>query len=173
VRSGSRREQGRARGAGAIDAARGAPGLYGRAARRSGTDRGTATGRADTAAAGLRRRPWRWALLALLALAPTTASSYERAGPAAKLPQIHLSVRPALAEANAITSFRFVATRRVGDERRPVRGATIRFAGARARTGRRGRAVIVRRLDTGVYRPHACKRGLECGVARVVALPHG
>jgi hypothetical protein len=129
---------------------------------------------AETIARGLRRRLWCWPPLALLAFVPVaTASPYERAGPAATAPRIHLSVRPDFAETNAITSFRFLATRRVGDERRPVRDATIRFAGARARTGRRGRAVIVRRLETGVYRPHACKPALECGVARVVALPHG
>jgi hypothetical protein len=129
---------------------------------------------AETIALGLAPRFWCWPLLALLALAPpTTASPYELPGAVATAPRIHLSVRPDLAETNAITSFRFLATRRVGDERRPVRDATIRFAGARARTGRRGRATIVRRLDTGVYRPHACKAKLECGVARVVALPHG
>jgi hypothetical protein len=101
------------------------------------------------------------------------AASYPRTRAAASASRIRLTVRPDLAETNAITSFRFHATRRVGGERRPVRDATIRFAGARARTGRRGRAVIVRTLATGTYRPHACKPALECGVARVVVLPHG
>ena len=134
----------------------------------------TSSRSAESIARGLRPRLWCWLPLALLAFAPAaTGSPCERVGVAATLSQIHLSVRPNLAETNAITSFRFLATRRVGDVRRPVRDATIRFAGARARTGRRGRAVIIRRLETGVYRPHACKPALECGVARVVALPHG
>jgi hypothetical protein len=128
----------------------------------------------DTIERGLRRGLWTWLLLALLAFAPAaTAFPCEPTGAVAAAPRIHLSVHPNLAETNAITSFKFVATRLVGDKRRPVRDAMIRFAGARAHTGRRGRAVIVRRLETGVYRPHACKATLDCGVARVVALPYG
>ena len=50
-------------------------------------------------------------------------------------------------------------------------GATVSFAGARARTDSRGRAVIVRRLPTGTYRARACKASLACGSARVVAIP--
>jgi len=92
---------------------------------------------------------------------------------AATKPQIHLTVHPALAEASALTSFHFVATRRVNGASRPVRGATIRFAGARAHTDRRGRATIVRRLDAGHYRARACKTGFTCASARVTALPLG
>jgi hypothetical protein len=87
--------------------------------------------------------------------------------------RIHLSVRPDPAEANALTPFRFVATRPVGGEPRPVPEASVTFAGARARTDRRGRAVIMRHLRTGNYRARACKASLACGVTRVMVLPHG
>ena len=72
-----------------------------------------------------------------------------------------------------MTPFRFVAARRVGASFRPVRAATVSFAGARAQTDRRGVVVIVRRLRTGHYRARACKTSLACGIARVVVLPHG
>jgi hypothetical protein len=97
----------------------------------------------------------------------------DRAGAVAAAQRIHLSVRPDPAEANAVTPFRFVATRPIGGERRPVPQARVTFAGARARTDRRGRAVIMRRLPTGNYRARACKASLACGVARVIVLPHG
>ena len=86
---------------------------------------------------------------------------------------LSLSARPATAEADAITPFRLVVARRVGDGFRPVRAATVSFAGARAQTDRRGVGVTVRRLRTGHYRARACKRSLACGTARVVVLPHG
>jgi hypothetical protein len=97
----------------------------------------------------------------------------DRAGAVAAAQRIHLSVRPDPAEANAVTPFRFVATRPVGGERRPVPQARVTFAGARAATDRRGRAVVIRRLPTGNYRARACKASLACGVTRVMVLPHG
>jgi hypothetical protein len=54
-----------------------------------------------------------------------------------------------------------------------VAGATVSFAGARARTDALGRATIERRLDTGRYRARACKHGLRCGSAWIDVLPHG
>jgi hypothetical protein len=111
--------------------------------------------------------------LAVCTLAVGTVARSDDTAAAGARSRIHLSVRPAMAEANAVTRFRFVASRRVGDTLRPVRAATVSFAGVRATTDRRGRAVIVRRLDTGHYRARACKTSLSCGIARVVVLPHG
>jgi hypothetical protein len=114
------------------------------------------------------------ALCALGACAPAAAvRPADARGAVAAAERIHLSARPDPAEANAVTPFRFVVTRRVGGERRPVRHARVTFAGRRARTDRRGRAVILRRLPTGNYRARACKASLACGVARVMVLPHG
>jgi hypothetical protein len=110
---------------------------------------------------------------ALVACAPVAACRSDGAPAMTRASRIHLSVRPATAEANAITPFRFVAARRVRDGSRPVRAATVSFAGARAQTDERGVAIIVRRLRTGHYRARACKRSLACGTARVVVLPHG
>jgi hypothetical protein len=110
--------------------------------------------------------------LAVCGFADATARSDED-GVATASGRIHVSVRPNPAEANAVTRFRFVVTRHVGDSVRPVRGATVTFAGARARTDRRGRAFIVRRLRAGNYRARACKTSLACGIVRVEVLPHG
>jgi hypothetical protein len=111
---------------------------------------------------------------ALAACAPAQAACRSDAVPATtQTSRIHLSVRPVTAETNAITPFRFVAARRVGDSLRPVRAATVSFAGAHAETDRRGVVLIVRRLRTGHYRARACKTSLACGIARVVVLPHG
>jgi hypothetical protein len=111
---------------------------------------------------------------ALAAGAPAGAACRsDRATATTQTTRIHLSVRPATAETNAVTPFRFVATRRVGGSSRPVRAATVSFAGAHALTDRRGVVVIVRRLRTGHYRARACKTSLACGIARVVVLPHG
>jgi hypothetical protein len=111
---------------------------------------------------------------ALVACAPAEAACRSHGAPATtQASRIHLSVRPASAEANAVTPFRFVAARRVGDSFRPVRAATVSFAGAHEQTDRRGVVVIVRRLRTGHYRARACKASLACGIARIVVLPHG
>ena len=60
------------------------------------------------------------------------------AGAASAKSDIRLAVTPGQAEAGKPTTFRFHATR----ASRPVRGVTVRFAGKRAKTNRRGRAVI-------------------------------
>ena len=73
-------------------------------------------------------------------------------GAAAK-PRLRLRVRPRRVRAGRRTRIRF----RVTSRGRPVRGAKVRFAGKTKRTGRRGRAVMVRR----VFRP-----GLRRAVAR-------
>jgi hypothetical protein len=110
-----------------------------------------------------RARPAAAIALAACALAAAASSASE--------PRIHLTARPATAESSAITRFRFVATRGTGTARRPVTGATVRFAGVRARTDSHGRAFIVRRLPTGHYRARACKAGFACGSVRVTVIP--
>ena len=64
-----------------------------------------------------------------------------------------LSVRPRRLRAGRRTRLRFHATVLRGGRRSPLRGATIRFAGRRARTDRRGRAsLVVRPRRTGRHR---------------------
>ena len=76
-------------------------------------------------------------------------------GRAAK-PRLRVRVAPRRARAGRRTRFRFRVTARG----RPVRGARVRFAGATRRTGRRGRAVIVRRpARPGLRRARRTKRG--------------
>jgi len=58
--------------------------------------------------------------------------------PHAAKPQVHLSVRPRTVRAGQSTLLSFVVSARG----RPVRGVVVRFGHRRARTGRRGRAVI-------------------------------
>jgi hypothetical protein len=71
--------------------------------------------------------------------------------------------------------YRFkVVGRRPGGPRRLVRGATVRFAGKRVRTNRRGRAAITMRLRRVGLRPVlARKKGLgrAVKVVRIVKRP--
>jgi hypothetical protein len=67
-----------------------------------------------------------------------------------------------------------VATTVRGGRRRSVGSAVVSFAGARARTDRHGRAVIVHHfVRAGMHRARACKVHLGCGVARVYVLLRG
>ncbi len=60
---------------------------------------------------------------------------------------------------------------RVTSRGRPVRGAKVRFAGKTKRTGRRGRAVMVRRVfRPGLRRAVARKRGKRSAAVRVRVL---
>jgi hypothetical protein len=96
----------------------------------------------------------------------TTASplvSGQRSRPRAK--RLSLAVRPACVPSGQHKRFHFRA--RAGGK--PVRGVRVRFAGRRARTGRRGRAVIAARLGPGAHRAKATKRGLRPATARVRA----
>jgi hypothetical protein len=89
-------------------------------------------------------------------------------------PRIRLAVRPRRVAAGARRRFAFRASVLRNGRRRAVRGALIRFAGRRARTDRRGRATIVRRLNRpGRYRARASRRGLRPGraVVRVTRPP--
>jgi hypothetical protein len=80
---------------------------------------------------------------------------------------IRLSVTPRTALVGERTRFRFKAT--AGG--RAVKGATIRFAGKRARTGRRGRARLAGTLRRrGRYRARAARSGMLSGSALVRAV---
>jgi hypothetical protein len=92
--------------------------------------------------------------------------------------RLRLSVRPARFAAGKRARFRFrafVATgarpRGRGTTIRPVAGATVRFAGARLRTDRRGYATLLAHVRRpGVVRARASRAGFKPGSARVRAL---
>jgi Family of unknown function (DUF5995) len=98
-----------------------------------------------------------------------------QAAPAAGGPRLFLSVRPRRALAGERMRYRFRVTgQRPGGRRRAVRRATVRFAGKRVRTNRRGRAAITMRLRKPRLRPVlARKKGLgrDVKVIRIVARP--
>jgi endoglycosylceramidase len=82
--------------------------------------------------------------------------------------RIRLRARPRRAVLRRRTRFHFRATIRLGRRALPVKGARIRFAHRRRRTGRRGRARVTVRLGRrGRYRAVATKRGLKRGTATV------
>jgi hypothetical protein len=82
--------------------------------------------------------------------------------------QIHLRVSPHSARAGHKVLFTFTATLVRGHKRIAVRHATIRFAGHKAHTNKKGRARIRARLRHGHrYRAVATKRGLIRGKAIV------
>jgi hypothetical protein len=81
---------------------------------------------------------------------------------------IRLKVTPVVARARRVVRFHFLATALSGGRRRPLRGATIRFAGRRVQTNARGRATIVKRFSrAGRHAAFASKRGSRRGVAYV------
>jgi hypothetical protein len=84
-------------------------------------------------------------------------------------PAIRLTVRPRITTVGC-RRFSFHATARQHGRRRPLKGATITFAGKHARTGRRGNASIsacLRRPRS--VRARARKRGFRDGHVKVVA----
>jgi hypothetical protein len=86
-------------------------------------------------------------------------------------PRIRLSVRPRTTRVARQTRFVFSA-RVASRSRRPVGGATIRFARRKARTDGSGSATIRMRFRSpGSYRARAIKRGMRSGTARVRVLP--
>jgi hypothetical protein len=75
-------------------------------------------------------------------------------------PRIRLAVQPRTTLVARRTRFRFRATYSGRGAIRPMRGATIRFAGRRTRTDKTGRATITARLrHPGLRRVTATKRG--------------
>jgi hypothetical protein len=82
--------------------------------------------------------------------------------------QIHLRVSPHSARAGHLVQFTFSATLVRGHKRIAVRHATIRFAGHKAHTNKKGRARIKAKLrHHHRYRAVATKRGLIRGRAIV------
>jgi hypothetical protein len=110
--------------------------------------------------------PTSWAVLDVFAgeQGLPLAKPFAAANPRALLPHIRLRVRPRRVRAGTRTTFRFRASVR----RRALRRVTVRFAGRRARTDRRGYARIRVRLQrVRTYRALATKKGLRRGTARV------
>jgi Tol biopolymer transport system component len=82
--------------------------------------------------------------------------------------ELRLSVAPTRTRVGRATRFRFRVTGVIDSEASPVRGAQIRFAGRRARTGARGRAMINRRFGRpGRYEAIARKSDLSSASATV------
>jgi hypothetical protein len=83
-------------------------------------------------------------------------------------PRIRLTVRPLRAHVGRRATFRLRAIALQQGRYRPVRGARVRLADARAVTDRRGRAVVrVRFRRAGTYRLVVAKRGLISAVVRL------
>jgi hypothetical protein len=95
---------------------------------------------------------------------PLKAAPAGAAAPGHAKPRLRLRVSPRRVRARHRTRFRFRVTARG----KRVRGAKVRFAGKTKRTGRRGRATIVRRLHRrGLRRAVVRKRGFRTAKARV------
>ena len=85
--------------------------------------------------------------------------------------RLRVRVAPRRVRAGRRVRFRFRVTTRSGRSTRAVRRATIRFAGRRVRTSRRGRATIVRRFRRAQrVRVRASRRGFRSGRATVRVL---
>ena len=83
---------------------------------------------------------------------------------------LRLSVRPRRSSAGRKSRFRFTVTTVLNGKRKRVGGVTVRFAGRRARTNRRGAAVVRAKLRRPrVYVARARKAGFRDAVARVRA----
>ena len=80
--------------------------------------------------------------------------------------KLRLTARPARARARRRTAYRFVVTAVVDGVRRPVAGATVKFAERRARTDARGRATIV----ASIARPRAVRALAFIGALRAKRL---
>jgi hypothetical protein len=105
---------------------------------------------------------------ALVSAQPTDdGAAAPTATPSAGKKRLRVRVRPQTVDVGAPTRFKFRVTRAGG---RPVRAARIRFAGKRARTGRKGRARIVATLnEEGSRTAKATKRGFKPGTTTVNA----
>jgi hypothetical protein len=80
--------------------------------------------------------------------------------------KLRLTVSPARVRAGHRTRFRF----RVTSAGKPVRRATIRFAGKRVRTDKRGRASVVAVLRHRGHRPAVASRSGYRTARRLVAV---
>jgi len=91
-----------------------------------------------------------------------------RAAAKAVKQRLRLSVRPRRVRVGALRRFSFRVRNAKG---KAVRGATVRFAGARVKTSRRGRAVLVLRLRSARrYRAVAKRSGFSPDAASVRAV---
>jgi hypothetical protein len=98
----------------------------------------------------------------LLHFVPQDGSGRGGTGGRPARPRLSLRVRPRRPRAGRRVRFSFRVTTRAGRKRRSVAGATLRFAGRRARTNRRGRARIrIRFRRSGRYRALASRRGMQ------------
>jgi len=87
-------------------------------------------------------------------------------------PRLRVSVAPRRVRVGRRVRFRFRVTVRREGRVRPVRRATVRFAGRGVRTNRRGRASMVRRPRTvRRYRVLAVRRGYVRDAVRIKVLP--
>jgi hypothetical protein len=86
-------------------------------------------------------------------------------------PKMRVAVTPRRAKAGADARFRVRVTTRVGRRTVPVRGATVRFAGGRARTNRAGRVTFGARLRAGRYGVRATRARLRPGSTTVRVAP--
>ena len=119
-------------------------------------------GEAVYAAVGTSRSPSG----AVVAFGDTSRSGARRREVPTRRPRLRLRVRPRRVAAGRQTVFVFRVTR----GSRPVRGARVRFAGIRVRTGPRGRARIVVSLPrAGRYPARALKPGMRPGLASILA----
>jgi endoglycosylceramidase len=85
-----------------------------------------------------------------------------------KRPLIRLTVRPKRVRAGRSVRFVFRAFSLSGGKRRVLRGVTVRFAGKRARTDRRGTARLrVRLAKRGSRAAKASRRGYASGSVRI------
>jgi TolB protein len=85
-----------------------------------------------------------------------------------QLPKIDLQVRPRRATVDHVASLRFAARVMRGGSWEPLPGATVRFAGRKAKTGQDGRARIRKLMRRpGLFTARASLRGYRSGIARV------
>jgi hypothetical protein len=77
--------------------------------------------------------------------------------------RLRLRVRPHHASGGRPTRFRFLVRRVRADRSKPARGAAVRLAGRRVRTGRAGRATLRLKLRPRTYRVTATQRGARRG----------
>jgi hypothetical protein len=93
----------------------------------------------------------------------------------ARSPRVWLAVHPRRVLSGRRVQYRFrMSGQRPGGKRKRVRGATIRFAGRRVHTNRRGRAAMTLRLRRPRLRPVLARKkglGLTVKVVRVVKRP--
>jgi hypothetical protein len=108
--------------------------------------------------------------LGVPAAGPGSAGPARPGGPR---PRLRVTVRPKHVRVGRPVRLRVRVTARRNGRRVAVRGVRVRVAGARARTNRRGRAVLRKRRGlerARLYRVRASRKGYRSGFTRVRAL---